>query len=659
MSSEFHIFARAVNARFDQMSKGELFTVEHGDLFETYLAAFPAGTNPLFRVRTWHDCSCCKNFVRNIGHVVSLADGKVSTVWDIKDLPYPYDQIAKTLGDVVRQMPIRGLYRTIEKKYGNQKTVEHKDGQVNQYHHFYCEVASSHRSTMPAKDIGDFGTTAKVVHRGLRELKIADAETVIDLIDSNSIYRGSEHRQDVINWMSLKQTYDAAADKDLFVWLNVKAPGARIKNTVIGSLLEDLADGIDLEKAVKRFETKVAPENYKRSSSLITPKMIDQAVEKLKELDLESAIQRRLATLADVSINSVLFVDNSVKGQMKDGLAGLLMEAVKPGKVDIKHAEKITIDDFLTRIVPQASSIDLLVKNAHLPQFMTVTAPADPSAGQLFKWNNGFAWSYDGDVADSIKAKVKRAGGNVDDAALRISLAWSNTDDLDLHASAPGIGHIFYGAKAGVLDVDMNNGWSALSREPVENLSWRVLRDGVYTAWVHQYRRRESIDPGFTIEVAYGNETLHYTYEKPVIGDVACLTIEIKGGQVVKVTHGQHLQAGSASQNKWGVDTETLVPVDTLMTSPNHWDDQAIGHKHWFFILKGCKTPEPVRGIYNEFLSSKLEPHRKVFEVLGAKTKCPTAQDQLSGVGFTSARGDQATVVVKGSRINKAFDIQF
>lgn len=31
----------------------------------------PAGTNPIFRERTEHDCSCCRNFVKNLGNVVA------------------------------------------------------------------------------------------------------------------------------------------------------------------------------------------------------------------------------------------------------------------------------------------------------------------------------------------------------------------------------------------------------------------------------------------------------------------------------------------------------------------------------------------------------------------------------------------------------------
>jgi hypothetical protein len=377
-------------------------------------------------------------------------------------------------------------------------------------------------------------------------------------------------------------------------------------------------------------------------------------------------VQRRYARLDDVSVNNVLFVNNSVRSVMKDGgLTDILMEEVKPSKIDIKNAEPIAMDDFLARVVPQAATIDLLVENKHLSNFMNITTAIDPDAGRLFKWDNQFAWSYDGDAADSIKQRVKRAGGNVD-AELRVSLAWSNTDDLDIHVIEPDRNHIYFGTKGsrsrlgGMLDVDMNV--SGDTRDAVENVVWTgTLRDGNYEVSVNNFTKRESVDVGFTLEVEHMGSITQYSYAKavPHKGTIKSLILTVTQGVLTSVTTYNGITAGSSSQTKWGIDTETLVPLDTLMTSPNHWDEQEIGNKHWFFLLKDCKNPDQARGIYNEFLNGSLEPHRKVFEVLGAKAKCPASDDQLSGIGFSSTRNDVATVVVKGSRINKAYKIQF
>lgn len=659
MTSDFHVFAKAVESRFRAISDGELFVADVSDLFDSYLAAFPAGTNPIFRVRTEHDCSCCKNFIRNVGHLVSLKGGIVSTVWDIEGLEYPYDVVAKSLGDLVRQVPVKSVFRTKEGKFGAAQTIELRDSETRRWNHFYCDVPARNRSQMPDKDRGNINTSVQVFERGLSEMTIEAVETVFDLIDSNSLYRGAEHKDKVAEFLTQKRAYNDAIDKDLFAWVNVDSPAARFRSSAIGTLVSDISAGVALDDAVRMFESKVAPTNYKRPTTMITPKMIDDAVGKLKELGLESAIERRFARLPDVSVNNVLFVDNAVKGKMKDGLSGLLMSSVKPETVDIKHAEDISIDDFLARVVPQASSIDLLLQNRHMSNFVSITAPVHGDSGQLFKWNNGFAWSYDGDVTDSIKERVKKAGGNIN-AALRVSLSWSNYDDLDLHAHTPDGQFIYYMNKAGILDVDMNAG-SGKTRDPIENLAFMHLRDGTYTISVHNFSKRESVDVGFVLEVECSGHIHQFTHERALADRdiLSCLEITINSGRIIALSRHQNLTEGRASQEKWGVSTETLVPVDTLMSSPNHWDGQDIGNKHWFFILKGCKNPAPARGIYNEFLKSSLDLHRRVFEVLGAKTKCPVADDQLSGVGFSSTRGYQVTVVAKGERINKAFNITF
>ena len=111
---------------------------------------------------------------------------------------------------------------------------------------------------------------------------------------------------------------------------------------------------------------------------------------------------------------------------------------------------------------------------------------------------------------------------------------------------------------------------------------------------------------------------------------------------------------------KWGISTGDFRPVNTMLLSPNHWGDSKVGNKHWIFTLDGCKADAEPRGIYNEYLRSDLEPHRKVFEVLGSKTKCPLIDDQLSGLGFSSTRGDTAKIRITNDKGSAAvFNVAF
>jgi hypothetical protein len=342
---------------------------------------------------------------------------------------------------------------------------------------------------------------------------------------------------------------------------------------------------------------------------------------------------------------------------MKVSLTVLLMEEVKPSKVDLKHATEITMHQFVDDVLPTAKSIELLVDNSMTGNFVSLTAPEHTDCQPLFRWANNFAWSYDGNVADSLKQRVKRAGGNVD-AKVRTSLGWYNTDDLDLHVIEPNGNHICYYNKCDKLDVDMNV-FSPV-RNAVENVCWtgRML-DGTYQVIVNNYNRRESVDVGFELELAVGDHTRMFSYIKPVSKDVLVLTFEVKRDQVVDVKLAADVIEGASGQEKWGIRTEELTPVDSLMLSPNFWDDNAVGNKHWLFMLHGCRNPLPTRGIYNEFLHPSLEPHRKVFEILGDKLKCQVTDEQLSGIGFSSTRKDQVKVVVRTGSSARAYHITF
>lgn len=654
----FHLFSALVHARFQAMSAGELFVVDTSDLFETYLSAFPEGTNPVFRERTEHDCSCCKNFIRNIGNVVAIVDGQVVTVWDdYAEAPAPYDEVGRVLAERVRQAPIKSVWRTKERQYGQPTSNELREGgTVHVWHHFSGRVPNKNHSASPDSARGQLNTTAQVLERGLIEISGDALDTVIALIDAKNLYKGEEFLSAIVAFRRLKAGYEASDSKNLFVWANLEDRSSRFRNTAIGTLLLDLSTGTELEDAVRKYERMVAPTNYKRPSALITPRMVESAMAKIDELGLRGAVERRHARIEDVSVNDVLFVDNAVAGKMKDSLTETLMAATSAPAVSIKDATPISAEDFFATIVPKAQTISALVENRHTDNFMSLTAPTAAGEGRLFNWGNDFAWSYSGEVTDSIKQRVKSAGGNVD-AKLRISLAWFNTDDLDIHCYPPDRSHIYFGNKCGVLDVDMNV--SSPVTNPVENLSWTTVRDGDYRILVDQFTQRNSHDVGFALEVEFNGQVQQYSYKQLVKRLTPAITVRIMDGQIVDVILGEGVIGGGFTCEKWGVPTETLVPVDTLMLSPNHWGGQAVGNKHWFFILRGAKNPDPVRGIYNEYLRPDLNEHRKVFEVLGSKTKAPFAESQLSGLGFSSTQRNTLTVVAKGPGFNRAYEIQF
>lgn len=656
--SNFAPFAAAVHARLTELSKQELYTTVTGDdLWATYLAAFPEGTDPIFKVATTHTCTCCKQFIRGMGTVVAIQDGKLTSIWDIKGLATPYKEVASAMHRLVISHPITDLYRPTEPAYGAESTKKlMEDGTVHRFNHFYGKVAKKHISPTPDKAKGEYRTTVQLLQRGLDELKTSALAQVLELIETNALYRGAEHKAAVTAFAAMRGKYLSTpqGERNTFLWENATSPAARFRNTVIGTLVQDLSEGVELERAVASFELKVAPTNYKRTTALITPSMIKAAMATLKSLDLEHAVARRFATIKDITVNNVLWADAGALRAMK-GLESLLMETVVQD-VDTK-AQEISIADFMQTVLPKATGLEVYMKSTHMTHLMSITAPQHKDAGNLFKWDNNFAWSYNGNIADSITEKVKNAGGNVN-AKVRVSLAWHNHDDLDLWAETPSRERISFSNRRGILDVDMNAG-GGQTREPVENLAWTVLQDGKYIIGVNQYMQRETKDVGFSIQLAYSAGVFNWSFPGVQKGNTPVLEFTVKDGELVSYIAAPQMIGGLNSQDAWGLQTEKFVRVQTVMHSPNYWDDNAIGNKHWFFILEGCNNPDPTRGIYNEFLSSKLEEHRKVFELVGAKTMCQPTADQLSGIGFSSTKKDSVTVAVTSAGKRRQYKVQF
>lgn len=687
---DFTILKRHVAERIATLSKQHnvLFVADtdRDEIWSTYLNAFPEGTNPIYRKRTEHDCSCCRSFIRQIGNVVALVNNEYQTIWDIniaKEEP-AYQAVADAMAKYVKSKAIANIFITNERTVGQNFNFEQllPGATPVKHNHFYASIAAKFIQPKASLDTirGKKRSAYDVTLRGLRELTLDSAETVLELITQNSLYRGADHKAAVQEFVKHKRAFDKLTPEQQspFVWNLIGANHIGIRNTVIGTLLIDLSNGDDLDGAVRSFERKVAPENYQRPTALVTKRMIEEAKATMDSLGLTSAIHRRLATIADVSIVDLLHANRDVKSLVKHDDAFGALTAEAGGSYTAKQFSKlqtVSIEQFLTEYLPTASLVEVFVEAAHRPNFVSLIAPEDPTARQLFKWDNPYSWSYVGETADAIKERVKAAGGNVEgDVCIR--LAWSNHDDLDLFVMEEpirGERHRVYFANryspspnGGQLDVDANAG-GGHTRTPVENIvypSASMMKPGVYKVSVNTYSKRESTNNGFTVDIALNCTGEKYSYEfatnKSSGDNTSIATISVDKDHNVKVEGNAQSSsiAFAPTAPHWGIPLNTFRKVSAVSLSPNFWGDNAVGNKHYFFFLEGCVNDDSARGFYNEFLRNDLTPHRKVLELVGARQQPTIVENQLSGVGFSVTVHRTVTMRVTGKTtriINVAF----
>lgn len=679
----FKDFVKAIQKNLQQMSKdsSRLFTVnvDTEELYNLYLDSFPAGTNEIYRERREYDCSCCRHFIRDVGNVVSIKNGELHTIWGINPVSDDkYNVVAAALDAYVKQKAVLGVFLKKEKRIGTPENREMlPTGKINKYEHFFvdlpeiCIFKECYGHTLEG-DLSQFRDVRNVFKRSLDEISKEAVDTVLELIAQNSLYKGAEWKKQLTEFKNYQKEYGKLTDKqkELWIWEKSISAGAvigKIRNHSIGTLLVNISEGMDLDLAVRKYEQIVAPVNYKRPKAIFTKKMLEDAKKTITELGYMDSLQRRFATLDDITVNNILF-SNKDAAKRITGAMDLFDEMEQDVAIDPKRfskVEEISAEDFIKNVLPVAKELEVYMENKHIQNMVSLIAPEVADAKTMFKWNNGMSWAYTGNITDSdIKENVKAAGGSVT-GIVRFSIQWNDgngkdNSDLDAHCLEPqGGDHIYFSHKisrytGGELDIDItdpiyqckSNGGVA-----VENITYpskERMKPGTYKFYVNQYSFRNS--QGFKAEIEVNGEIHSYEYNTPVRGNVDVAEVILDQSGNFKVVDKLPGNCATISKDVWGIKTLQFTPVSVVCYSPNYWDEQkGIGHQHLFFMLKDCINPEEPNGYYNEFLKPELEQHRRVFETLGAKAHVKDVDDQLSGVGFSLTKRNDLIIKVKGA----------
>lgn len=674
-------FKLELQKHFDEMQKDatHLFevNVDKDELWNTYLDSFPLGTNNIFRERREHDCSCCRQFIKNIGNAVVIKDNQIHTIWELNIGDTTYQPVCDALDAFVKSHAVVDVYTTSFPKIGTDHNFEEIDGKSHRWDHFFLElpkkfVNTSSKSNEELK--GQFRDTRNVFKRSLDEITMEALDTILELINSNTLYKGEEWKTALTEFKKYKKEYEKLAsdvEKELYTWeksVSVRMVIGRIRNHSIGTLLINVSEGMDLDTAVKKYEQIVAPTNYKRSKPIYTKAMLEKAQKQIVELGYMDSLPRRYATLDDITVNDILFSnkDSAKRISGADDIFGELAKNVKGGSAKkFSKVEEVTIDSFINDILPTANEVELYLENKHLSNLVSLIAPQNIDSKSMFKWGNNFSWAYSGNLTDSsMRDRVKAAGGNIA-GDLRFSLQWNENGeddcDLDAHCKTPCT-EIYYSHKVdrdtkGKLDVDIISPGRNVA---VENIAWvnrHTMKNGKYLFFVRQFSG--SVKNGFRAEIEFDGQIYSFDYPHSMRSgeDVSVAEVTYEDG---KFTIKELLPSNVSSNEVWNVKTNDFVPVSVICYSPNYWENvkNKTGHRHVFFMLKNCINDENPSGMFNEFLVQDLYEHRKVMEALSSKMRVEDSDDQLSGVGFATDKRAKVILKVTGN-VERVLKIKF
>lgn len=377
-----------------------LFTTDAADLFAAFLAHIPEA------VRQTYVCNACLRFVERFGGLVTVDTSGVqrSLFWEPKAVPPFFRPAVEAMSKALGKAKINGVFLSEEKIWGLPQNKSDKPPYL--WKHMAVtppSVLLAKRtpllsvSQIAAEKTHDFGVLA----RGLAEFPVDLVRQAHTLLTTGKLDR-SEKCIGIAKWLlELHESRNATKNtrrKRNLVWRAVALapPGfAHVRSSMIGTLLEDLAAGLDFASIKRKFDEKMHPLQYQRPQALPTRGNLAEAEKVVEKLGIAASLRRRFATLDDLQALWTPRTPEPRTNGESGGVFGHLQakgEAPK-GRAPEAPAVTMTWEKFARTVLPEAERIELLVPGGWGGHpFSAFVTAVDPEAPNILQWDNPVSW---------------------------------------------------------------------------------------------------------------------------------------------------------------------------------------------------------------------------------------------------------------------------
>ncbi len=418
--TDYASFERLV-AKRGAAVEGPLFTTNAEDLWEAYLGGIPEAQ------RQHYNCRCCQRFIERYGGLVTIDEqgNMVPVFWPkgLENVPIFFEKAAYWLCSHVMKARINDVFLSSELVWGTPQT--------GLWTHLSCtnKNAVSERIKTAAQVMAEKKEEHGMLCRGLAEYQLEAVVQAVRVLEADAVER-PEKALGVAKWLlDLHQRLAGKRNprRDNLVWLAVATapPGwCHVKTTMIGTLLDDVVQGLPYESIRRRWAEKMHPLQYLRPTAAPKEGAIKQANELVAKLGAQGSLARRFAKLTDVTHfvwkpavmewrvatdNGTILVaapslEEAEKLAAVDGHL-LLPRQTEGGAFDhllkktkqIKEVQlppaRIVWERFEAMVLPGCRQLECYVAPMRQP-FYGLVAPVNKEAPPLLQWANGLSWYF-------------------------------------------------------------------------------------------------------------------------------------------------------------------------------------------------------------------------------------------------------------------------
>lgn len=391
----YNAFLARFVARFsDVIGAGvPLFTTNVEDLYAVYLGSFSEAQRPHFT------CYACKQFLNRFGGLVTIAkDGSTATpLWDEIEAPDFYRATFAALSKAVRKAKVTGVFLSSDPVWGTPATGTWTHLHVKPTKSMLFKHAIQTAGQAMAEKREDFGT----VNRALAEFDLGQIEQALSLLETEALYR-SEKVAGPVRWLrDLYTARDAAPGnrRANIVWRAVATapPGfCHPRSSMAGTLLDDIAAGMDFADVSKRFASKMHPLQYQRPLAAPAAQNIAQGEKIIAAMGAERSLLRRFAHVEEIEAlwrPAEPVPAKPAKGGVFAHLTAKGQSACAP---IVAPAQTMTWDKFNRTVLPTAEAIEFYTRSGR-DNYAALMTAVDADAPPILQWDsaekrNPFSW---------------------------------------------------------------------------------------------------------------------------------------------------------------------------------------------------------------------------------------------------------------------------
>ena len=366
-------------------SNEPLFTTAIEDLYDIFLEHLPA------EARQHYNCRACRHFVNRYGGLVTIDDeGYIHPVMWYGTIPEFFYDAGVAIRKAITDSKVTGVFLTSEKRLGIAKTGEwtHMCVDVNR-NRIHRDRIHNEWQTMAQKK-QDF----QMLLNAILKYRTKTVETAVNLLRSDTLYR-SEKVLGIAEWfLDVKNHAEdlRGKQKSNYIWKkSATAPAGfcHVSSSMIGTLLDDIEDGMGIDAVKNRFASKMNPLQYQRPQVAPTAQNVARAEEIVVELGIADSLKRRFARLEELNL---LWQPREEKSKASVG-TGIFSKIKTKEESKTKKSTLVadggtmTWDKFQRTVLPNAKKIEMHVHSWY-DSFAAMVTAEDPSAPPIIQWDN-------------------------------------------------------------------------------------------------------------------------------------------------------------------------------------------------------------------------------------------------------------------------------